>query len=94
MDEDAAVGEESDREILGVQGSVSLWKVLGTVPDSEAGNEPDQGIDIGRGEMAMWMRVVSGLACSLLYRRGLLVPLVMPGRFGDWEQGRRLGDIT
>jgi len=37
------------------------------MPDLEAGDELDQGIDIGQWEMAMWMRVVSsGVSSSRL----------------------------
>ena len=60
------------------------WKFLRTMPDSEAGDEPDRGIDIGGWEMAMWTRAVSSGVCIVLYGRDLLAPLVMPGWFDGW----------
>ena len=57
------------------------WKVLRTMPDSEAGDEPDQSIDISEWEMAMWTRDVSSGICIVLCGRVLLAPLVMPGWF-------------
>jgi len=51
------------------------WKFLRTMPDSEAGDEAAQGIDIGQWEMAMWMRVISSGVCIMLYGRGLLARL-------------------
>ena len=59
------------------------WKVLRTTPDSEAGDEADYDIYIGRSEMAMWVRVVSSWICILLYGWSLLVPLAMLDRFDD-----------
>jgi len=59
------------------------WKFLRAMPDSEAGDKSDQGIDIGGWGMAMWTRAVSSGVCIVLYGGGLLAPLVMPGRFGD-----------
>jgi len=61
------------------------WKILRITLDSKAGDVPDYGIYIGRSEMAIWMRVVSSWVCIVLYGWGLLAPLVMPDRFGDWE---------
>lgn len=39
---------------------------------------------IGRSEVAMWMRIVSGWVCMLLYIWSLLAPVLMPDRFDDF----------
>ena len=61
------------------------WKILQTRSDTEAGDDPDYEIYIGRSEMAMWMRVVSRWICIGLYGWSLVTLLAMPDRFGDWE---------
>lgn len=40
-------------------------------------------IKIGRSSVAMWMRIVSGWACLILYAWSLLAPVILPDRFGD-----------
>ena len=59
------------------------WKVLRTSPASDADDEPDYDVHIGRSEMAIWMRVVSSWICIVLYGWSPLVPLVMPDRFDN-----------
>ena len=61
------------------------WKALRTSPDSEADDEPDYDIYLGRSEMAMRMRVVSSWICIVLYGWTLFAPLAMLARFDDWE---------
>jgi hypothetical protein len=44
----------------------------------------DEGsVYIGRSEVAMWMRIVSGWVCFVLYGWSLLAPVLMPDRFDD-----------
>jgi len=45
--------------------------------------DPDFDVYIGRSEVAMWIRVVSGWICMVLYIWSLLAPVVLPDRFGD-----------
>lgn len=40
----------------------------------------EQDVYIGRSEVAMWMRVVSGWICMVLYMWSLLAPALMPDR--------------
>ena len=42
--------------------------------------DPDFDVYIGRSEVAMWMRVVSGWVCIILYIWSLLAPVLMPDR--------------
>jgi hypothetical protein len=42
--------------------------------------DPDFDVYIGRSEVAMWMRIVSGWICMLLYLWSLLAPVVLPDR--------------
>jgi len=42
--------------------------------------DPDFDVYIGRSEVAMWMRVVSGWICMVLYIWSLLAPAVLPDR--------------
>jgi hypothetical protein len=43
--------------------------------------DPDFNVYIGRSEVAMWMRVVSGWVCIILYIWSLLAPVLMPDRW-------------
>ncbi len=42
--------------------------------------DPDFDVYIGRSEVAMWMRVVSGWICMFLYIWSLLAPVLLPDR--------------
>ena len=42
--------------------------------------DPDFDVYIGRSEVAMWMRVVSGWVCIILYIWSLLAPVLLPDR--------------
>jgi len=42
--------------------------------------DPDYDVYIGRSEVAMWMRVVSGWVCIVLYVWSLLAPVLLPDR--------------
>ncbi|KAG8832560.1 hypothetical protein FRC17_001123 [Serendipita sp. 399] len=60
------------------------WQIIKWSSDQ---NGPDDGgstIYIGRSDVAMWMRIISGWISILLYAWSLLAPVVMPDRFGDW----------
>jgi len=57
------------------------WNIVKSTPGGGDDAEPD--VSIGRSEVAMWMRVVSGWVCMLLYMWSLLAPALMPDRFGD-----------
>jgi hypothetical protein len=54
--------------------------VLRTAPQ-----DADQDIYIGRSEVAMWIRIVSGWVCIIIYGWSLLAPVVMPDRFVDYD---------
>jgi len=43
--------------------------------------DPDFDVYIGRSEVAMWMRVVSGWICMVLYLWSLLAPVLLPDRY-------------
>ncbi|KAF8905016.1 serine incorporator/TMS membrane protein [Gymnopilus junonius] len=47
--------------------------------------DPNFDVYIGRSEVAMWMRVVSGWVCILLYMWSLLAPVLLPDRFDDFQ---------
>jgi len=59
------------------------WNVVSHRPISGQTN-PDTDVYIGRSEVAMWMRVVSGWVCMVLYMWSLLAPVFLPDRFGDF----------
>jgi len=59
------------------------WNVVSHRPISGQTN-PDADVYIGRSEVAMWMRVVSGWVCMVLYMWSLLAPVFIPDRFGDF----------
>jgi len=59
------------------------WNVVSHHPISGQSN-PNTDVYIGRSEVAMWMRVVSGWVCMVLYMWSLLAPVFMPDRFGDF----------
>ncbi|KDR76388.1 hypothetical protein GALMADRAFT_247842 [Galerina marginata CBS 339.88] len=59
------------------------WNVVSKDPISGP-VDPDFNVYIGRSEVAMWMRVVSGWVCIILYIWSLLAPVFMPDRFGDY----------
>ena len=42
--------------------------------------DPDYNVYIGRSEVAMWTRVVSGWVCIIIYLWSLLAPVIMPDR--------------
>lgn len=42
--------------------------------------DPNDDVYIGRSEVAMWMRVVSGWICFALYTWSLVAPVLMPDR--------------
>ncbi|KIM39718.1 hypothetical protein M413DRAFT_446621 [Hebeloma cylindrosporum] len=56
------------------------WNVVSKSPISGP-TDPDFNVYIGRSEVAMWMRVVSGWVCIILYIWSLLAPVLMPDRF-------------
>lgn len=56
------------------------WNVVSKSPISGP-MDPDFDVYIGRSEVAMWMRVVSGWVCIILYIWSLLAPVLMPDRF-------------
>jgi len=56
------------------------WNVVSKSPISGP-MDPDFDVYIGRSEVAMWMRVVSGWVCTTLYIWSLLAPVLMPDRF-------------
>ncbi|KAF8150591.1 serine incorporator/TMS membrane protein [Crassisporium funariophilum] len=58
------------------------WNVVSKHPITGA-IDPDSDVYIGRSEVAMWMRVVSGWVCMILYMWSLLAPVLLPDRFGD-----------
>jgi len=58
------------------------WNVVSHHPISGQ-SSPNTDVYIGRSEVAMWMRVVSGWVCMVLYMWSLLAPVFMPDRFGD-----------
>lgn len=58
------------------------WNIVSKHPISGP-VDPDFDVYIGRSEVAMWMRVVSGWVCILLYIWSLLAPVLLPDRFGD-----------
>lgn len=75
------------------------WNVI---KEDTAANS-DQDVYIGRSETAMWMRIVSGWVCMLLYIWSLVAPVLMPDRCvfrleplwfdADGHLGRRFGDL-
>ncbi|KAF9485256.1 TMS membrane protein/tumor differentially expressed protein [Pholiota conissans] len=58
------------------------WNVVSKTPITGP-VDPDYNVYIGRSEVAMWMRVVSGWVCIVLYIWSLLAPVFMPDRFDD-----------
>ncbi|KAH9481551.1 Membrane protein TMS1 [Psilocybe cubensis] len=58
------------------------WNIVSKSPISGP-VDPDFDVYIGRSEVAMWMRVVSGWVCIFLYIWSLLAPVLLPDRFGD-----------
>lgn len=58
------------------------WNVVSKNPINGPA-DPNEGVYIGRSEVAMWMRVVSSWVCMLLYMWSLWAPVLMPDRFGD-----------
>ncbi|KAF9523557.1 serine incorporator/TMS membrane protein [Crepidotus variabilis] len=58
------------------------WNIVSKRPISGP-VDPDFDVYIGRSEVAMWMRVVSGWICMILYMWSLLAPVLLPDRFGD-----------
>jgi len=95
-DEDA-VGENRDDERSGTRYNYSWFHVIfvlgamyvamlltdWNIVKKTPGEADEQDVYIGRSEVAMWMRVVSGWICMLLYMWSLLAPALMPDRFGD-----------
>ncbi|TDL25577.1 TMS membrane protein/tumor differentially expressed protein [Rickenella mellea] len=57
------------------------WNVVSATPPTDGSGNDD--VSIGRSEVAMWMRIVSGWVCFVLYAWSLIAPVVMPDRFGD-----------
>ncbi|CAA7265559.1 unnamed protein product [Cyclocybe aegerita] len=55
------------------------WNVVSKQPISGP-VDPDYDVYIGRSEVAMWMRVVSGWVCMVLYIWSLLAPVILPDR--------------
>jgi serine incorporator 1/3 len=51
--------------------------VVSTEPGS---TDSEEVVYIGRSETAMWMRIVSGWMCMLLYMWSLLAPVLLPDR--------------
>jgi len=98
-EDEEVVGENRDDERSGTRYNYSWFHVIfvlgamyvamlltdWNIVKTTAGNEGDleQDVYIGRSEVAMWMRVVSGWVCILLYMWSLLAPALMPDRFGD-----------
>ncbi|KAJ8586934.1 TMS membrane protein/tumor differentially expressed protein [Rhizopogon salebrosus TDB-379] len=97
-DEDEDYGEAKDDERSGTRYNYSWfhvifaigamyvamlltdWNVVSTEPGS---TDSEEVVYIGRSETAMWMRIVSGWMCMLLYMWSLLAPVLLPDRFGD-----------
>lgn len=61
------------------------WNVVShkPIPDGTP-VDPNDDVYIGRSEVAMWMRVVSGWICFALYTWSLVAPVLMPDRFEDY----------
>ncbi|PPQ69010.1 hypothetical protein CVT24_000085 [Panaeolus cyanescens] len=55
------------------------WNVISKEPVNGP-RDPDFDVYIGRSEVAMWMRIVSGWVCIVLYVWSLIAPVVMPDR--------------
>lgn len=64
----------------GVYGSSPTRNVVSKRPISGP-VDPDFDVYIGRSEVAMWMRIVSGWICMVLYLWSLLAPAVLPDRY-------------
>lgn len=95
-DEDEIVGETRDDERTGTRYNYSWFHLIfaigamyvamlltdWNVVKANKGEVDD--VYIGRSEVAMWMRIVSGWVCMLLYIWSLLAPVLMPDRFDDF----------
>lgn len=96
-EDEEVVGENRDDERSGTRYNYSWFHVIfvlgamyvamlltdWNIVKKTAGHTEEQDVYIGRSEVAMWMRVVSGWICMLLYMWSLLAPALMPDRFGD-----------
>ena len=56
-----------------------LRNIVSKNPPSNSA-DPNFDVYIGRSEVAMWMRIVSGWVCILLYMWSLLAPVLLPDR--------------
>jgi hypothetical protein len=61
------------------------WNIVShkPIPDG-APSDPNDDVYIGRSEVAMWMRIVSGWICFILYTWSLVAPVLMPDRFEEY----------
>jgi len=98
-DEGGVSGEERDDERTGTRYNYTWFHVIflvGTMyvamlltdwqilKSSDGAPGKDHDFYIGRSRPAMWMRIVSSWVCMALYIWSLVVPVLLPDRFGDY----------
>ncbi|TFK70313.1 TMS membrane protein/tumor differentially expressed protein [Pluteus cervinus] len=90
-DEDADLGESRDDERSGTRYNYTWFHIIFAMGAmyvamllndwNVVSQQPaNGGVDIGRSEVAMWMRVVSSWVCMVLYMWSLMAPVFLPDR--------------
>lgn len=57
------------------------WNIVTHAHDDHPSDELATPVKIGRSTVTMWMRIISGWVCLVMYSWTLLAPVIMPDRF-------------